>query len=236
MSKWRRRIDEKASRMILSDSQFHILQDRWSLNKAEERMVFACPICRDFCSSVVPFFSCSNHLVCAACFEHARASDVKVCPLCPVPDAHLHLQCPECSHLFFCPSEANTGADCPACKSHFQPRLIRTFKRSAHTYTNFLTENEKQILKSEFEDGAGRVRCPGCRHPIERAVACNELFHCGHERVCAACGCFSFRWEAGLVQHRRESGCMCMPDAQEDEVSCVRKRFRESLERDGVHT
>ena len=222
--------------MILSDSQFHILQDKWAQAKADEKLVFSCPICRDFCQAVVPFLNCSNHLVCASCLEHAKSSDVRVCPLCPVPEAQLHLQCPACSHTFFSNSEARVGAQCPKCTASFVPRLVRTFKRAHHTYTNFLTDKEKSTLQAEFQECGGRVQCPGCRHPIERALACNELFHCGYERVCAACGCFSFRWEAGLVQHRRERGCMCHPDAQENEEACVRARLRKSLEMDGVYS
>jgi len=223
--------------MILSDSEFHLLQDRWTQAKSHQHMVFPCPICREFCASLVPFFSCSSHPVCAACLEHARASDVNVCPLCPVPDAQLHLACSQCSHTFFSRAESSLEATCPQCAHAFVPRLSRIFKRSAHTYTNFLTDKEKQVLVSEYQECSGCVRCPSCRHPIERAFACNELFHCGHERVCAACGCFSFRWEAGLVQHRRERGCLCMPKEGEqgDEFARVRDRVRESLEQEGVH-
>jgi hypothetical protein len=178
---------------------------------------------------------CSTHRVCADCVEHARSSDVTRCVFCPVPDATLHLQCPCCSAVNVTTQDAVHGCTCQQCASHFVPELLRIFKRGPHTYTNFLTDEERNRLAREFHATGGRVQCPTCRHPVERATACNELFHCGHEKLCAACGQFAFRWEAGLVQHRRESGCLCVPDPNANEVEGVRKGWELSLRNAGVH-
>ena len=237
MSTWRKRIDAKAKTLLISDEQFYIFEEAWNQRKhaSSPATMLSCPICRDFSSCLVPFHGCSTHRVCKSCLQHAKDSDVHSCALCPVPDATLHLQCPSCKHIGFYESVAAAeGAVCNSCSLRFVPQLLRTFKRAPHTYTNFVTHKEVVELRQEFHESGGRVRCPSCRQPLERAFACNELFHCGHERVCAACGCFSFRWEAGLVQHRRERGCVSMPEEGHDEHVCVRERLRESFRNDGI--
>ena len=222
--------------MMLSDAEFHILQDRWASQRQNLTLGEECPVCKGFSLDLVPLCGCSRHRVCSDCSEHARQSDVTRCVFCPVPDATLHLQCPHCASVTVTDADALHGCVCIQCRMEFQPVLLRIFKRGPHTYTNFLTPAEKTQLASDFAVTAGRVQCPTCRHPVERASACNELFHCGHEKICAACGQFAFRWEAGLIQHRRESGCACVPDPNADEGASVRERWRQSLMEAGVQT
>lgn len=232
--RWRQTVQEKAKRMLLSDADFHVLQDRWALQRLNLTLGEDCPVCKSFHTALQPFFGCSKHRVCAECVQHAHASDVHSCVFCPVPDAVLHLQCPSCSYVTVSTMDALHGATCASCRSCFVPSLLRVFKRGPNAYTNFLTDAERKLLSSEYRATGGRVQCPSCRHPIERASACNELVHCGHEKVCAACGKFAFRWEAGLVQHRREDGCACIPNPQEDETVGVRNRWRLALLQAGV--
>jgi hypothetical protein len=220
--------------MLLSDAEFHTLQDRWALQRLNLTLGEDCPVCKSFHTVLHPLCGCSKHRVCTDCVQHAKDSDVKQCVFCPVPDALLHLQCPSCTSVSVCTMDALHGVHCGTCRVHFVPSLLRVFKRGPHAYTNFLTEAERQQLTSEFRATGGRVQCPTCRHPIERASACNELVHCGHEKVCAACGQFSFRWEAGLVQHRREQGCACVPNPEEDEATNVGIRWRHALIQAGV--
>jgi len=233
--RWRKRIEAKAKTMLLSDAEFHVLQDRWHLQRQHMTLGEECPVCKGFGVNLQPLCGCSQHRVCEDCADHARQSDVTRCVFCPVPDATLHLQCPSCSAVkVTTDADALHGCACLQCHTTFTPQLLRIFKRGPHTYTNFLTEAERLQLSHEFRTTGGRVQCPTCRHPVERASACNELYHCGHEKLCAACGQFAFRWEAGLVQHRRESGCACVPDTQADEAACVRDRWMLTLQNAGV--
>lgn len=220
--------------MLLSDAEFHILQDRWAMQRQNVTFGEDCPVCKSFHTDLYPLCGCSKHRVCSDCVQHARDSDIKQCVFCPVPDATLHLRCPACTAVSVRTMDDLHGVHCDQCQTAFVPTLLRVFKRGPHTYTNFLTDTERHQLASDFRATGGRVQCPSCRHPIERASACNELVHCGHEKVCAACGRFAFRWEAGLVQHRREDGCACVPNPDDDEARCVRARWKEALVQAGV--
>lgn len=232
--RWRKRINDTAKRMLLSDAEFHILQDRWRQRRDDIVMGEECPVCKTFSTNLHPLCGCSIHRVCANCVQHASDSDVRRCVFCPVPDATLHLRCPCCAHVHVTMDmSAVQGMTC-RCGHHFVPDLLRVFKRGPNIYTNFLSDNEKRQVQDEFHACGGRVQCPSCRHPIERESACNELFHCGYERVCAACGQFAFRWEAGLVQHRRESGCPCNPNPDDNEIETVRERVRQSYTEAGI--
>lgn len=154
-----------------------------------------------------PFFKCTRHAVCQTCLQHAQTCELTCCSFCPVPAATLHLQCPNCAFEFHTDASARFGTSCGNCGSNFVPQLLRIWKRGMHTYTNFLTETERKLLNDDFNSSGGHVHCPSCRLALSRSSACNDLFHCGFERVCACCGQFAFRWERGLSEHRQLTKC-----------------------------
>lgn len=210
---WRKNIESKAKQMLLSDEDAFKLFERYY---SQQIITYpTCLLCKETVHQVFPMNGCVQHGICADCTEHARLSEVKTCAFCPIPTAVFDIQCPECNIQF---TTSSLEATCPNHHT-FTVQLLRTWKRGQHTYTNYLKPEEKQWIKKEMDEYPFSVHCPTCRTPLERSSACNELYHCGHECVCNACGQFSFRWENGLHEHRHETGCASHVDLDK-EVKC----------------
>ena len=210
----------RALAMLVSDDELNDLMQ--NKQKGECKVCFE----RDF---IEPFFMCSKHSICKMCKGHATLSGITSCALCPVPVANYHVECPSCLKKFF--SEVISCA-C-SCGHHFLPKLSRIFKRGAHTYTNFLDAKDKEWLKNQFKQFGGCVWCPTCGQGLQRSDACNELYHCGIEKVCACCGQFNFRFEKGMLEHRKESGCASHvhedPDINNNESEVTRRKLAQTL-------
>jgi hypothetical protein len=227
---WRRNIELKAKSMLLSDEEtFKILNNYYT----QKSIVIypTCLLCNEVVNQVFPMNGCQKHLICSDCTEHAELSNVLQCSFCPIPTAEFDVQCPICSVQFITTSLDTT---CPNHHS-FHVNLLRSWKRGENTYTNYLKEEEKHWIRKEFEEYPTSIHCPTCRTPLERSSACNELYHCGHECVCNACGQFSFRWENGLHQHRQESGCASHVDVDSEvklkgEGACIFERKKKIID------
>lgn len=228
---WRRRIDAKAKEMLLTDEETSVIFERFQKEKHEIVPYPVCLLCQEKVFQVFPMNGCMQHGICADCTEHAAHSEIKTCSFCPTPSVVFDIQCPVCQVQFLSDSLQTI---CPN-KHEFHVKLLRIWKRGPHTYTNYLKDEEIHWIKKEMEEFPMAVHCPTCRTPLERSSACNELYHCGHECICNACGQFSFRWEEGLQEHRKESGCSQHVDFDsemkcEGEGECIHKRKKQWLE------
>lgn len=206
----------KALSMLISDEEMQDLIENKKKDKGE------CAVCFDQ-ASLQPFLTCEKHKICKGCTMHASQSDVFKCALCPVPPPIFHVQCP-CLNIFFSHS---LQCKC-SCGNEFIPKLSRLFKRGPHTYTNFLEAKDKAWIRDQFNKYGGCVWCPTCGQGLQRSSACNELYHCGVEKVCACCGQFNFRFEKGMVEHRKEKGCASFFEGG-DEQEMTRKRLEEQI-------
>lgn len=183
------------TQLLLSDDDHREWQE-WFMWRQKDAV---CPACFEFTSADNLRMLCANHRLCTSCHALNQKYSGK-CLFCPPPAATLHLQC-KCKHVFY--SSKQDTIHCPACSAPVEITLSRVWKRG-RAYTNFLTQKERHQIQVEFAC-LKAVQCPGCRQGIERKEACNELCHCGYEKVCATCGYFSFSWESGLRQHFEES-------------------------------
>jgi len=190
---------------LISDEELNTIRQKRDLGQ--------CSVCFES-ATLKDFIGCSKHAACSSCLQHASLSGVISCALCPLPLANYHVQCSQCLNKFYSDS---INCNC-SCGNKFIPQLSRIFKRGPHTYTNFLDEKDKQWLKNQFNQYGGCVWCPTCGIGLQRSDACNELYHCGVEKVCACCGQFNFRFEQGMVQHRKESGCAAYISEDKDIV------------------
>lgn len=227
---WRKRIEAKAKEMLLSDDEANIILQRFYKQREEQIVYPTCLLCQEKVLQVFPMNGCTKHGICAECTEHAANSEIKTCSFCPTPSVTFDVQCPFCKIQFFTDSLQTT------CPNHhqFDVKLLRIWKRGEHTYTNYLKDEEIHWIKKEMEEFPSAVHCPTCRTPVERSSACNELYHCGHESICNACGQFSFRWENGLQEHRKESCCAKHVDFDsemkiEGEGCCIQRRKKNWL-------
>lgn len=221
----------KAKHLLLTDFEF----EEWWLQHGDAAnfTIRACDIC-GATSKCSPFFSCKVHAVCSDCAAHAKDCNVSACACCPRTQAVLHVRCPECAQDWRVPEAERETAVCPCCASPSWrgTQLCRVFTRNG-SYTNFLTEEEWFNLQRTYESNAFAVRCPQCGQSVERESACNELHHCGHGSVCAACGEFSFPWEQGLCEHRRSS---CCPPCFEMDAFAQQVGERNALRQRLTHT
>ena len=204
----KRIINEK--QLIMSDDDF---LDFYEIRKRKLLIQVQggqCPVCFDYKQDLTSFCGCDKHLLCSECQSQAKISEILNCSFCPIPSSILHLKCPSCSHIGYYKKNndlnININIECVKCLLNFIPKISRIFKRNTNTYTNFITENEFDKLQLLYNTFDGCVWCPTCHQPLQRLEACNELYHCGYEKVCSCCGKFSFRWEKnGLLNHRKES-------------------------------
>ena len=215
----RRRI---AASRLLSDDELNQILTKPDIVKG------SCAVCFEN-ATLDNFLTCTKHRICSSCTKHAATSGITTCALCPIPSANYHVQC-ECSLKFF---SETLLCEC-SCGSAFTPKLSRIFKRGPHTYTNFLDDKDREWLKNQFNKYGGCVWCPTCGQGLQRSDACNELYHCGVEKVCACCGQFNFRFEKGMIEHRRESGCASYVsddrDVRGNEPDVTREKLRRNVE------
>lgn len=229
-------IERKASLMILSDEETQNIYSNYYRRKYFYENL-SCLVCKQENVQLNSFFQCSSHRICAQCLEHAKICEIHSCTFCPAPPINFHLQCTHCQYTYY--TNDLIENECPKCQKEFPIRLLRIWKRGLNTYTNFLTEEEKQILRSQFFDYPGKIFCPSCRIPLERSTACNEIHHCGPEKVCNACGQMSFRWEMGLHQHRKQSHCANMIHEDTEaleygEYTMIHKRLEKEYKQCGI--
>jgi len=210
----------QAMSRLISDEELHDI-----MHKKDNG---SCSVCFEV-TSLHDFMNCAKHGACKSCLHHASLSGITSCAMCPKPEANYHVQCPSCLNKFF-----SDSINCKCnCGHAFTPKLSRIFKRGPHTYTNFLDEKDKLWLKNQFNQYGGCVWCPTCGIGLQRSEACNELYHCGIEKVCACCGQFNFRHEQGMVQHRKESGCASYisedRDIKGNEHFVTREKLRQNI-------
>lgn len=235
----RKGLEQRAQTLLLSDEEFHTLWENVLRQKQELAQVqsfsfsFQCSSCFTLLSSRNHQSFCENHLLCSDCYQLALDAHVKTCPFCPPPKQTMQVRCCHCQAISTC--EASENFTCSCC-SAFQPsHLLRHFQRQ-YSFTNFLEKQEYLTLKQEYENNKFSVKCL-CGQSLCRASACNELYHCGHHRICACCGAASLPWEETLAKHVASSDLQCCRHIEDDDFSkkmgeacAVEFRLRRTLE------
>ena len=225
MKRWTKRTPQE---IILSDEE-HL--HMWELKRIERS---PCAICAAVSES---FPYCTSHPFCGDCTLHARSCGVKECPMCPQAPWNLHLRCQVCSEITIFENEICQRKEFECCTRQ-EINLIRIFQRSQQSqqrqcFTNFITPEESLKLEEEVRKNNYAPSC-WCGQALEKTSACNDVFHCGKQSVCYACGCRSFPWESGISKHREESKCplyFYQDDLarQHGEHEAMRIRFRQEL-------
>ena len=212
----RARLDRLAPKYLMTDDELIAFVDRKRIERVHEARMQeatrtleslqlqarpACSSCQDGNTLLTSSYGCQQHLLCSECADVASKAEVKTCPFCPPPPVGMDVRCHSCNHV----SSLQASESFICCNQLQESRLLRHFHRDGRL-TNFLTAEELLRMRHQFKSSNFAVTCM-CGMAVERQSACNELYHCGHHRLCACCGAFTLPWEDTLQQHCAESGC-----------------------------
>ena len=204
----------RAQELLLSDAEYETFVRM--KHARTENLRTPCIVCRELGSDSMTWFSgCNKHPVCQSCKAFGATCGVLSCPVCPPQPLHAELLCKTCNATTLT-KVFGFNFTCDTCGEKQEGNYLRMFTRNGRL-TNFLTVQERdEIFQRPLHT---LLSCPCCTTHLERASACNEMYHCGRQVSCAACGSCSFPWEEGLQQHRKES---CCPKHIDDDTDAKR--------------